>query len=260
MAIIPPSIGLSLAQLQANVNLVLQRVTVQNTNVTRIDRTVSNTYRTVNSIQNFDDPELRRLSEEILSTITRVRGMVQATRSEVIRRGQTISATLHQLLVDIEEATGGIEAEIRSSTTQLIARLNTLQAQVGSAIAESRALTEARIDLLQAEILAGVATLEGLLIASRELAETTKLILGAAIAGVASETSTILVIASNTEVSVLYNRGVLRSKASKTRSQLSSEVRDSRRKLLNDLTRLLTKGLENITKKVVAKSHQSSIR
>lgn len=190
----------------------------------RVFRAPGRVYRSVNSIQNFDDPELRRLSGEILNIVIRVRGMVQATRSEVIRRGQTISATLDQLLLDIEEATGGIEAEIRSSTTQLEVRLNTLQAQVGSAIAESRALTEARIDLLHAEILAGITTLEGLLIASRQLAETTKLILVAAIAGVASETSTILVIASNTEASVLYNRGVLRSEASKTRSQISSEV------------------------------------
>ena len=39
------------------------------------------------------------------------------------------------------------------------------------------------------------------------------------------------------------------SKAGKTRSHLSSEVRESERKLRTDLTRLLTKGLENITKK-----------
>ena len=117
------------------------------------------------------------------------------------------------MLVEIEEATAGLEAEIQNSTTQLLARLNTLQSQLGAAIAESRALTEARIDLLQTETLAGITTLEGLLIASRELAETTKLILVAAIGGVASETSSILVIIANTEASVLYNRGVLRSKA-----------------------------------------------
>lgn len=36
---------------------------------------------------------------------------------------------------------------------------------------------------------------------------------------------------------LLRNRGVLRSEASKARSQLSSELRDSQRRLRNDLTR-----------------------
>ncbi|BDA51813.1 hypothetical protein COCOBI_pt-0970 (chloroplast) [Coccomyxa sp. Obi] len=148
----------------------------------------------------FDDSELRRLAETILRTLNQTRTAVRDTRSEVIRRGQTISTTLDQVFPDITQT---IEDEVRASTSQVEERIGTAQPAFRVEIRESGFQTGTSIKTSQAAIVGSIKTLEGLLAASQEFATATRFALLAAIGGVATETSALLFLAGRIEASVL---------------------------------------------------------
>ena len=74
------------------------------------------------------------------------------------------------------------------------------------------------------------------------LAEETKFLLIAQIAAVAYEVAVLVVLARNTESSVLYNRGVVQSQASRTRGELTSKINRTRNRVMSDVTKSFRDG------------------
>ena len=154
------------------------------------------------------------------------------------------------MFTDIGEGVENTVREIEFNTSRVVGRINTAQAQIRAGITESTTVTGTRIGAVQVEITAGFAALEASLVASRELGETTKLILVGAIAGVAAEAATILGLAGSIEVAVLFNRGLIRSEAWRTRRELTTVMRDTGRTITTDVNRHVDEKLRELTTKV----------
>ena len=234
--------------------MVYNRVNIQNNTTMRINQTVSNVSRTVNRIQTFDDPELRRLTEEALQDIRATQRAVQGFEREVGRRIQGIGTRLDEISTTFEDGINGIESEIGDRTNQLNNRIDSSKAQVNTRVDESRTIIVTRINTFNGEILAQFAGLEALIAGSRALAEQTKALLLAEIGGVAAEIAVVLGLVRVIESIVLYNRRVIQSEAGNTRSQLDTKVQRTGDRVVNGVTKALQSGFKDLATKVDAVS------
>lgn len=159
-----------------------------------------------------------------MRTIQTTRSKVEQIEREILRRTQGISAQLDQLITNLEEDINALQNQLKESTSQLERQLTRSHQQTGLKIDQSKVALETRIGLIQEQILLGISTLEGLVIASREFAATTKLLLAGEIAAVASEVGVVLALVETNESSILYSRRVLLSDIRQPRSQLLSQI------------------------------------
>ena len=93
MAIVPAGFLIAFNQLQAQITLVYQRVNVQSNATLRINNTVRNTDIRVTRIQNYDDPQLRRLAENIRRNVRSARNEILRTEETVNNRGESINTS-----------------------------------------------------------------------------------------------------------------------------------------------------------------------
>lgn len=254
MTILPPSLSISLARVEAQLNLVCNRVNIQNNTTMRINQTVSNVSRTVTRIQTFDDPELRRLTEEALQDIRATQRAIQDFEREVGRRIQGIGTRLDEISTTFEDGINGIESEIGNKTNQLNNRIDSSKTQINARVDESRNVIVTRINTFNGEILAEFTGLEALIVGSRALAEQTKALLLVEIGGVAAEIAVVLGLVRVIESIVLYNRRVIQSEAGNTRSQLDTKVQRTGDRVLNGVTKALQGGFKDLATKVDAVS------